>query len=157
MIVVADTSPLNYLILIRQIDVLPVLFGKIVLPRSVHEELLDPSSPERVRVWAGDLPEWTKVRSAARPPDPLLNHLGRGEREAILIAEEIQANRLIIDDQQGRQAAHRRGIETIRTLAILRAAEAEGLLDLPSAIESLRKTSFFLADDVLAQFLKKKP
>jgi predicted nucleic acid-binding protein len=48
-IVVADTSPLNYLILIDQADLLPSLFGEVLLPHAVHRELQHPKTPERVR------------------------------------------------------------------------------------------------------------
>jgi predicted nucleic acid-binding protein len=36
MIVVADTSPINYLLLIQEIDILPKMYGKVVIPRAVH-------------------------------------------------------------------------------------------------------------------------
>jgi len=39
MIVVADTSPVNYLVLIDEIDLLPIIFGKVLIPEAVMEEL----------------------------------------------------------------------------------------------------------------------
>ena len=45
MIIVADTSPINYLVLIKEIEVLPRLYGKIVIPEAVREELLRPEAP----------------------------------------------------------------------------------------------------------------
>jgi uncharacterized protein len=59
-IVVADTSPINYLVQIRAIDVLPRFFDEVVLPRAVHRELLHPSTPEAVRRWVSQLclPGW---------------------------------------------------------------------------------------------------
>jgi predicted nucleic acid-binding protein len=57
MIVVADTSPINYLLLIKEIDILPKMYGKVVIPRAVHEELLRPVAPEIVQAWiSGALP-----------------------------------------------------------------------------------------------------
>ena len=49
MVVIADTSPLNYLVLIEQAEVLPNLFGAVVIPQSVLEELRHPSAPQAVR------------------------------------------------------------------------------------------------------------
>jgi predicted nucleic acid-binding protein len=54
MIVVADTSPINYLLLIKEIDILPKMYGKVVIPRAVNEELLRPVAPEIVRAWIGE-------------------------------------------------------------------------------------------------------
>ena len=48
MIVVADTSPLNYLILIDEIDLLPVLFGKVLLPHAVFQELKHPKTAPKI-------------------------------------------------------------------------------------------------------------
>ena len=49
--VVTDTSPINYLILIGYVDVLPVLHGDVVIPQAVARELRDPRTPELVRQW----------------------------------------------------------------------------------------------------------
>jgi predicted nucleic acid-binding protein len=51
MIVVADTSPINYLILIGEIEILTKMYGRAVIPHAVREELLRPSAPEMVRNW----------------------------------------------------------------------------------------------------------
>jgi predicted nucleic acid-binding protein len=49
MIVVADTSPINYLILIEAIEVIPKLYRRAVLPQAVYDELLQPSAPAAVQ------------------------------------------------------------------------------------------------------------
>lgn len=63
MIVVADTTPLNYLILIDQIDILEALYGRILVPHAVQEEMLDPNAPPNVRAWAKDPPHWLEILS----------------------------------------------------------------------------------------------
>jgi predicted nucleic acid-binding protein len=55
-VVVADTGPLNYLVQIDAIDVLPKVFGKIVIPAAVHDELAHPGAPAMVRAWGGIVP-----------------------------------------------------------------------------------------------------
>ena len=62
MIVVADTSPINYLILIEEIDILPKIYGSVVIPHTVREELLRASAPQLVRSWVDHLPIWLEVR-----------------------------------------------------------------------------------------------
>lgn len=56
MIVVSNASPICYLVLIGEVDLLPKLFEKVHLPRLVADELLDPGAPESVRRWAEGLP-----------------------------------------------------------------------------------------------------
>ena len=56
MIVVADTSPTNYLVLIGEIDVLPALYEKIIIPEAVFNELQDAETPELVRTWVDGAP-----------------------------------------------------------------------------------------------------
>jgi predicted nucleic acid-binding protein len=63
MVVVADSSPLNYLALIEAIDLLLRLYGRIVVPQQVVLELIDPAAPYEVRKWASALPGWVDVRS----------------------------------------------------------------------------------------------
>lgn len=86
-VVVADTSPLNYLVLIEAIDLLPRLYGRIVVPAEVLRELSDDGAPPRVSEWAMNLPEWVEVRSAPPTDDPALSLLDQGERSAILLAQ----------------------------------------------------------------------
>src|SRR5215467_875512 len=102
MLVVADTSPINYLVLLEHIAVLPALYTRVLLPPSVVTELQDLEAPAEVRAWAGNLPAWCEVRR----PAPLgevetLAHLGAGEREAILLAQEVRADFLLIDEEDG--------------------------------------------------------
>jgi len=97
MIVVADTSPLNYLILIDCGDLLPQLYGHIVVPFGVSEELKHDSAPAAVRAWLSRIPEWVEVRKIVSEPDAGLVHLGRGEREAIQMSQEIRADLLLLD------------------------------------------------------------
>ncbi len=157
MIVVADTSPINYLILIEEIDILTRMYGRVVIPRAVRDELLRPSAPESVRVWMGQLPAWLEVHTPASPPDPALANLDPGERDAILLAEELKADQLIVDDREGRHEAEKRGIPVMGTLGVLREAAAIGLLDLRIAVKRLQATNFYLAPEVLARLLKDQP
>jgi predicted nucleic acid-binding protein len=61
-IVVADSSPLNYLTLVGEVEVLHQLYGTIIVPQQVITELADPAAPRQVRDWASYLPSWVDVR-----------------------------------------------------------------------------------------------
>ena len=86
-VVVADTSPLNYLTLIELIDVLPRLYGRVVIPREVLSELTSPAAPHDVREWAKTLPDWIEVRSVSASDDPALSNLDPRKRSAIALAQ----------------------------------------------------------------------
>ncbi len=65
MIVVSDTSPINYLVLIEADHVLPVLFGKVVAPPAVISELQHQKTPAKVSAWAASPPAWLEIRAGA--------------------------------------------------------------------------------------------
>jgi predicted nucleic acid-binding protein len=154
MIVVADTSPINYLILIQEIDVVPKIYGRVVIPHTVREELVRASAPQLVRSWMDHPPSWLEVRSPSTVPDSSLAKLDAGERDAIMLATELHAEQLIVDERLGRREAERRGIPVIGTLGVLREAATLKLLDIRVAVKRLEATSFFVAPEVLASLLK---
>jgi len=114
MIVVADTSPLNYLIQIDCDHLLPRLYGRIVVPSGVMRELRHVGAPAAVQAWLAQIPCWIDVRATLSSPDAELAFLGLGEREAIQLADEQHADLLLIDERKGRAEAKRRGLRTTR-------------------------------------------
>jgi predicted nucleic acid-binding protein len=95
------------LILIASTDILPALFGGIVIPRTVAEELQHPRTPTAVRVWMAAPPPWLDIQDVRVAPDATLAHLGSGERDAIALAQELHADLLLIDAWEGRREAER--------------------------------------------------
>ena len=65
-LIIADTGPINYLVLIGNIDLLPVLFETVILPSAVEAELSDPDAPPSVRNWIADPPAWLDVYATPR-------------------------------------------------------------------------------------------
>lgn len=68
--------------------------------------------------------------------------LHRGEREAILLAEEIEADLIILDEKVARAVAFQRGLRVVGTLGTLNEAGARNLIDIPLAVNRLRLTTF---------------
>jgi predicted nucleic acid-binding protein len=150
MIVVADTSPLNYLLLIAQENLLPELFGRVVIPQAVLNELQGEDAPPQVRQWSSNLPAWIEVKKTSlTTANTALDILDAGEREAILLAQELSADLLLVDDKQARQAAINLGIAVTGTLGILDRAAREDLIDLKTVIDKPQKTSFHIAYDLI--------
>src|ERR1700737_4066315 len=97
---VSNTTPLRYLIAIEQEHLLGELFEKVFVPVAVHEELTDARTPEIGRRSGASLPGWFEVRTVDKPrPATFPVTLHRGERKAILVAEALRVDVLLIDEQ----------------------------------------------------------
>jgi len=154
-LVVADTSPLVYLILVDHIDVLPRLFENVLVPAAVHSELCNPLAPEAVQSWAAALPAWVDVKQAVNlGDDPSLRPLGEGERAAISLALSIHADLLLIDERKGSQVAIHLGLGVTGTLGILQRAARLGLLNLAEAFDRLKRTNFRYRQETLDELLQ---
>ena len=154
MIVVSDTTPLNYLVLIDAIDILPKLFGRIAIPASVIVELSHARTPFKVRQWVNDLPEWAIVQTVLKVDETI--SLGRGEQEAISLAGVLKADLMLIDDQKARKLAKARGLEAAGTLGVLEAASKKGLIDLKEAFVRLQATTFQVDHKLLESILARQ-
>jgi predicted nucleic acid-binding protein len=88
MIAVSDTSPLCYLILIDGIELLPQLYGRVMIPEAVFKELTALGTPVKVQSWIAHRPNWLEIQSVADEPDADLSRLDAGERAAIILAEQ---------------------------------------------------------------------
>jgi predicted nucleic acid-binding protein len=150
-LVIADTGPVNYLLLIGCIEVLPALFEKIILPGAVRDELSHPDSPELVRAWIAAPPQWLDIRHSHGPY--AASGLGAGETEAITLAVEIHADLLLMDDRRGVKAARGKGVEVTGTLGVLSLAGEHGMINLAEAFDRLKRTSFRYPEDIMDKFL----
>jgi predicted nucleic acid-binding protein len=156
MIVIADTSPINYLIQIGAVDVLPKLYDQIIIPEGVRRELNVSAAPPKVRDWFGQIPDWLVVRALETPINPeLAESLDAGESEAIQIASELNADLLMIDERLGRKIAIKRGLKVIGTIGILVQAKRVGLVDLDLAISDLIETNFYISPE-LREYLREQ-
>lgn len=160
-VVISDTSPLHYLILIGHAEVLPALYSEVLIPEAVASELRRPGTPPVVRDWLSEHPPWLQIVPPDRQPDaPSLKDLDAGERDAILLALQLKADLLLMDEREGAEEARRLGLTVTGTLGILVRAAERGTIDLSSAIMRLRGTDFrvdpMLLDRIAAQVIKKE-
>jgi predicted nucleic acid-binding protein len=149
MIVVADTSPISYLVLIDEIEILPKLYGEIIIPPAVFDELTASGAPAKVLDWVTKSPDWFVKKNLLGRVEPQLIDIDKGEREAIQLAIDIRAELLLIDDLAGRQAAQQRGLKIIGLIGVLNTAKEKNLIDIESVIVRLRVTNFFIAENLL--------
>ena len=141
-LVIADTGPINYLILIGHIDILPALFERVILPNVVRDELFSCKAPSAVRAWIASIPDWIEVATVSGTDDAALQDIDLGERAAIRLAAALHADLLLMDDRKGVRAAEQKGLRVTGTLGVLDLAADRGLLDFAQAVQKLQRTNF---------------
>lgn len=149
MIVVSDTSPISALLSVGAADLLVQLFERVVIPASVREELLR---------YHPKLPEWLLVQTVqdATAASRFAKIVDEGEAEAIELAKEIHADRLLIDERKGRQLAIQEGLSVIGLLGVVLLARRKGFI--PSARALLKRLAneagAYIAPDLIESALK---
>jgi predicted nucleic acid-binding protein len=150
LIVVSDTSPILNLAAVGKLHLLRDLYAEIVVPPSVQNELsrnaiqLDPS--------------WTRVVAALNQGDvaALREQLDPGEAEAIVVAAELEAELLLVDEKRGRRVAIDRGLEVTGLLGVLAEAKARSLIPRcqPVLDDMIRIAGFWIGDDLRTRYLQ---
>jgi predicted nucleic acid-binding protein len=146
-IIVSDTSPLQLLVQVGEVHVLERLFGQVVLPTEVVDEMTHPKAPAVVRGFVSALPDW--VRTQAPTIQLTLPALDPGEVAAITLAVELVAP-LLIDERAGRAVAVAHGVSVIGAIGVLERAADLGLIpDLAAVHARIRALPFRVADAIL--------
>ena len=153
MIVVSDTTPLHYLILIDQVHLLPALFGHVVTTPEVVDEMDQPESPEQLRQWVSQLPDWLEIKEPSTRL-PAVARLGRGEATAISLATELKADALLIDERDGARVARAQGLFVTGTLGVLTTASKRRLVSLRDALQALASTNFRHSPQMFEQLIR---
>ncbi|MBC6479887.1 MAG: DUF3368 domain-containing protein [Hormoscilla sp. GM7CHS1pb] len=117
MIVVSDTTPLSELAKVGKLDLLRDVFGEIIIPQEVYNEV---TRGEHPAVSAVQSITWKSVRTVSDPQkvfDLLAEtNLYLGETAAIVLAEELGVNQLLLDDRKARLVAESRYLPVIGTI-----------------------------------------
>lgn len=148
MIVVSDTSPITALLTIQEIDLLRQLYGDVKIPSAVAKELL---------AYHDKLPDFIQTVPVNNSPllEQLKYQLDLGEAEAIVLAKELHADLLLIDEALGREAARHEHLPIIGLMGVLLIAKKKGLIasmhDLIERLES--EAGFYLSRQVKEKVL----
>jgi hypothetical protein len=149
MIVVSDTSPLTALMTVGEVSLLPQLFTEVVIPKTVQEELLR-SHP--------CLPGWLRVEVVKDSHEALrlAAMVDPGEAEAIELAKELRADRLLIDERKGRRLAAQEGVAVIGLVGVLLLAKRQQLIpSVGTLLERLgREAGMYLSEGIRHQALR---
>jgi len=157
MIVVSDTGPLHYLFLLGRLDVLPALYGQVIVPRSIIDiELADNQTPQALRTFLLTPPQWLIIHNDPTIVPAFFGNLGLGERYAISLSLELHANLLLCDDRAARRFATASGIAVIGTLGIIEEAAFRKLIDFEQVTDDLTAKTNDHHDPQLIQLLRQQ-
>ncbi|MEZ4527370.1 MAG: DUF3368 domain-containing protein [Desulfobacterales bacterium] len=155
MIIVSNTSPIINLAAISQIELLKHLYGKIIIPHAVFEEIAiigaGQAGSEEVKT-----SDWIETRQLNNRvmADSLESELDPGEAEAIALALEIKADIILMDERRGRQACSRSGLKCLGLLGILTDAKNKNLLHaVKPLMDCLMKDAGFWIDQKLYAYV----
>jgi predicted nucleic acid-binding protein len=149
MIVVSDTSPITALLTVGEERILAELFGKVIIPDAVHQELLKSHA---------FVPSWIEVQQVSNTAEVIRLSLliDLGEAQAIELAKELDAELLLIDERKGRRLAEQEGVPIIGLLGVVLLAKRKNII--PSARNLLRgldvSAGVYLAKELVEKALK---
>ena len=148
MIVVSDTSPITALLSIRKIDLLRQLYDDVGIPSAVAQELL---------AYHDTLPDFIQTISVGNSPllEQLKHRLDPGEAEAIVLAKDVHADLLLIDETLGREVARHERLPVIGLMGVLLIAKKRSLIaSVCDLIERLEvEAGFYLSRRVKERIL----
>ncbi len=151
MIIISDSSPLINLAVIGQLHLLQRLYGRVIIPQAVYEEIVIEGARQAGATEVAQA-DWIDIKQIINRPlvTSLEGELDRGEAEAIVLAVELEDALLLIDERKGRMVANRLGVHSIGLLGILIKAKHEGMISAVGLImDELRaKAGFWIGDDL---------
>jgi len=158
MIVVSDASPLIALARVNRLELLRALFGRLIIPDAVWNEIVLSGADKagKADFFRADWIEPRPVNDQALTS--LLKHdLGAGESEAIVLARELNADFLLMDERLGRSVARNLGLTTIGLIGVLIEARQRGLLpDVAQLADELHDSAGFWISKELHDLLTGK-
>ncbi len=129
MIIVSNTTPLSELAKVGQLNLLQKLFGKIIIPQEVYNEVTTGNHPAASVVPSA---KWIEVFTIQDPTQLLQLQikfkLDLGEAATIILAEELKSNRVLIDEKLGRKVARSRNLPVTGTIGLLLIAKKKGII-----------------------------
>jgi predicted nucleic acid-binding protein len=155
MIIVSNTSPISNLAAIGQLTLLQQLYGNLFIPPKVYQEILACGSTDPGTL-ALQTVDWIQVISVTNFDlvDTLQKILDPGEAEAIALAVELNADRLIIDERKGRNEAIKSRLQVTGLLGIVLAAKQKGIIPLVKPIlDDLTANGFWIRKPLCAEIL----
>jgi len=154
-VLVADTGPLIALAGIKQLELLHQLYDTILIPQAVHEEVLVGGS-KLTGLDSYRQADWLEVTEVAVIAPALLALLDKGEASVIVLAQQRQADIILIDEQKARKVARTLfSLNVIGSVRVLLEAKKQNLIsDVKTALNAMRENGYHLHDTIVSYALR---
>jgi len=157
LVVVCDSSSLIALTRINSLEILRKIFTEIFIPNAVYEDLTI-KGVGKAGASQVETANWIKKQNAGDKElvKKLNTVLHLGESEAIVLAKELKADFLILDDKEARNFAKKDGLNAIGLLAVLLRAKELGVIkEIKPILNNLRRNDFFMNESLYLEILQK--
>lgn len=157
MIVVSDTTPLIGLASIQRFDLLRQLFGELFIAQAVYDEAVVAGREAGGAKREVSTAAWIKSMQVKDrlAVDVLLDELDLGEAETIVLARELGADWVLMDEKKGRRKLTQMGLQKIGTVGILLEAKQIGLIPvIRPELEQLQQRGFGISQAVIDAVLR---
>lgn len=151
--IVSDSTPLIAFARIGELELLRRIVGELIVPQAVWDEL----TAARNRAGAAEIQKasWIEARAVETVPPELLQVLDRGEAEVILLAEQIDADEVVLDERAARAVALSRGLHLVGTAGLLVRGKHRRLFPtIRPIIERMRTEAIRYSDRFVAELLR---
>ncbi|MBI4946555.1 MAG: DUF3368 domain-containing protein [Bacteroidetes bacterium] len=152
--VVSNTTPLLTLLKISKLNLLKEIYGEIIIPDAVYEEI---EHGKNMKYYT-DLKklDWIKISSVKNKNDSrYFIDLDKGEAEVIILAEENNADIVIIDERIGREYANYYKLKVTGTIGILLKAKQKGLIkELRPLLAEMKEKGVWVSDNLIKTILE---
>jgi predicted nucleic acid-binding protein len=157
LIVVADAGPIIHLSRVGHIDLLPAIYGRLLIPNPVYHEVVEAgkglagSAELEEASWADFVPHDPASEMFAR----LTPRLGAGEAAALCLSADRDADLILSDDGEARALARKMGFQVIGTLGILAEGKRRGELShLAPLLRDLKAKGTWLSEALIERVLR---
>ena len=152
--VVSDSSCIIVLSQLEKIDILKKLFSEIYIPEAVFRELMVKAPRAESERRFIEITKTASVKDSFAVMT-LQTDLGKGESECIVLAKEIHADFVILDDKDARKKAEFLGLRVIGTLGILVMAHKKGIIqNVKGVIDRMREKNFWIEENLYRRILQ---
>lgn len=155
--IIADSSPIIILAKQGRLVLLKECFNKVIIPKSVHEEIMQKKdSPEVIDLNRAIKDKWIVVEEA--PVIPMLGtkNIGQGEKDAISLASKHKSM-LLVDDDSAKKYASIFGVEAHGTFFVIYLACMKNLIkkeDVADVLEGMIADGFYISSELYAKFFE---
>ena len=158
MIVVSDSGPLIALSKLSLLSLLHELFAEIVIPMEVWREVVERGKGKH----GSDVvekAEWVNVKEVNDlSVDILSKEIERGEAEAIILAKELDADLLLLDEKIPREIAKSLGLKVTGTIGLIYIALKQGIADgdFEEIVLELKRRGVWISGEIIEEVRRLK-